>query len=74
MTKQDLSDTIAAILRDAGYEGLVSTWPRKIRGADLTTVESPSDGAYEYLTGYLEDCARVFQHLETKTITVAWNR
>lgn len=73
MTKQELTEIVREAIRDAGYKGVVSTWPRKVNGRDHTDVRDPSDGVFEYLTGYLVDYAEVLRHPITKTVMITWN-
>jgi len=71
MPKKSLTNMVATALRDAGYDGHVWTQPRKICGLDHTSVTRPSDGAYEYLTGYLSADAKVTQ-MTNGNLVVTW--
>ena len=74
LTGREMTQMIQNALSNAGYTGTVHTDPRSIGGVRHTTVFHPSDGAAEYLSGYLGSDATVTRHPATGTITIAWRK
>lgn len=71
MTKKVLTHMVKTALRDAGYEGDVCTSRRKVNGKDHTEVRRPSEGAFEYLSGYLGDDAKVWE-MTNGSLVIEW--